>query len=131
MSSKADLSSSSCRLEITMSAPASARPRAIALPNPLLPPVTNATLPVNLKISNDMLLTSLTQISKFKVGTPESKLQDEWPKVPILLQQFLTGMRLNLTGHRIDGTTRGPFGVVRNYGQGCHPCAIGRRRFFG
>src|SRR5262245_738423 len=31
---------------MTMSAPASASPRAMALPSPLLPPVTSATLPV-------------------------------------------------------------------------------------
>ena len=31
---------------MTTSAPASAKPRAIALPSPLLPPVTRATLPV-------------------------------------------------------------------------------------
>src|SRR5262245_40636064 len=38
-----------------MSAPISASPRAIALPSPLLPPVTRATLPLRLKRSLNML----------------------------------------------------------------------------
>src|SRR5262249_2798881 len=46
ISSSAERSSFSCRLEMRISAPASTRPRAIALPSPLLPPVTRATLPV-------------------------------------------------------------------------------------
>src|SRR5262245_16982679 len=41
---------------MTMSAPASARPRAIALPRPLLPPVTSAVLPVSLNKFSYMLL---------------------------------------------------------------------------
>src|SRR5438874_12134599 len=39
---------------MTMSAPASASPRAIALPSPLLPPVINATLPAKLKTCRAM-----------------------------------------------------------------------------
>src|SRR5205085_2144960 len=46
MSASAARSWSSCRAAITTSAPASASPRAIALPSPLFPPVTRAALPV-------------------------------------------------------------------------------------
>src|SRR5579875_3640998 len=56
MSSRAARNSFSWRLEITMSAPASAKPRAMALPSPLLPPVTRATLPVKRNISKAMCL---------------------------------------------------------------------------
>src|SRR5262249_52081791 len=59
-SSRAERSSSSCRLEITISAPAWARPPAIALPNPLLPPVTRATLPARSKMRLIMLLLRLS-----------------------------------------------------------------------
>jgi len=48
MSATAATSSASCRLAITMLAPASARPGAIAFPSPRLPPVTSAARPERL-----------------------------------------------------------------------------------
>jgi hypothetical protein len=44
---------------MTMSAPASANPRAIALPKPLLPPVTKATLPASSNSDVVMIESSL------------------------------------------------------------------------
>lgn len=49
ISASAATSSSSWRLEMTTLAPAWAKPRAMALPSPLLPPVTRATRPVRSK----------------------------------------------------------------------------------
>src|SRR5262245_53732890 len=62
MSSRAARNSPSLRLLMTTSAPASASPRAIALPSPLLPPVTSATFPVRSKRLLPMTARSLGEV---------------------------------------------------------------------